>query len=171
MQGRKQFVPKLFTNFQLPERVPEDNFYRHLKEVIDLRWLYKATAKYYGTEGQVSIDPVVFFRFMMIGYLENIVSDRQIIKTASLRLDMLYFIGYDIDEALPWHSATLIHTTNNLKEAGDLKVEEIICDGNYSSGETLQYLEQEKITAVMFRIANNVLYGNNAWEKTADKRR
>src|SRR6266542_3659788 len=146
MQGIKQFVPKLFTNFQLPERVPEDNFYRHLKEVIDLRWLYKATAKYYGTEGQVSIDPVVFFRFMMIGYLENIVSDRQIIKTASLRLDMLYFIGYDIDEALPWHSATLIHTTNNLKEAGDLKVEEIICDGNYSSGETLQYLEQEKIT-------------------------
>ena len=316
MQGRKQFVPKLFTNFQLPERVPEDNFYRHLKEVIDLRWLYKATAKYYGTEGQVSIDPVVFFRFMMIGYLENIISDRQIIKTASLRLDMLYFIGYDIDEALPWHStlsrtrqlygeevfkklfkevlkqcidkgmvagkrqsidsvlvkanasmdsviereilkdaeqyadelkeddvqqkqqeqkqteteqktylkacgkeekknetkdkdkkskklsnethysptdpdacistktnkpvrlnylgqvsvdtahhvitnieahhadkrdseclvATLIHTTNNLKEAGDLKVEEIICDGNYSSGETLGYLEQEKIT-------------------------
>lgn len=104
MQGKKQYTPKLFTNFQLSERVPEDNFYRRLKEAIDLQWLYKATAKYYGTEGQESIDPVVFFGCMLIGYLENIIHDRQIIKTTGLRLDMLYFIGYDIDEALPWHS-------------------------------------------------------------------
>jgi len=39
-----------------------------------------------------------------------------------------------------------MNTVNNLKKTGDLKVEEVICDGNYSSGETLQYLEQEKIT-------------------------
>ena len=104
MQGKKRYQEKLFTSFQLSERVPEDNFYRRLKKAIDLSWLYKATAKYYGTEGQVSIDPVVFFRLMLTGYLENITSDRQIIRTASLRLDMLYFMGYDIDEPLPWHS-------------------------------------------------------------------
>jgi hypothetical protein len=34
--------------------VPEDNFYRRLKEAIDLGWLYKETSKYYGTEGQES---------------------------------------------------------------------------------------------------------------------
>lgn len=104
MQGKKYYAPKLFNSFQLSERVPEDNFYRRLKEAIDMQWLYKATKKYYGMEGQSSIDPVVFFRFMLVGYLENIISDREIIKTASLRLDMLYYIGYDIDEALPWHS-------------------------------------------------------------------
>lgn len=104
MQGKKYYTPKLFTSFQLPDRIPEDNFYRCLRDAIDLRWLYKETAKYYGTEGQESIDPIVFFRLMLIGYLENIGSDRQIIRTASLRLDMLYFIGYNIDEALPWHS-------------------------------------------------------------------
>lgn len=42
--------------------------------------------------------------------------------------------------------AALMHTTDNLKETGDLKVEEIICDGNYSSGQTLAYLEQENVT-------------------------
>jgi transposase len=31
-------------------------------------------------------------------------SDRRIINTARLRLDILYFIGYDLDEELPWHS-------------------------------------------------------------------
>lgn len=104
MQGKKDYTEKLFLHFQLSDKVPEDNFYRQLKPVLDLHWLYKATAKYYGTEGQDSIDPVVFFKLILIGYLENLSSDRRIINTASMRLDMLFFIGYDIDEPLPWHS-------------------------------------------------------------------
>ncbi|MFN2458599.1 MAG: transposase, partial [Chitinophagaceae bacterium] len=104
MQGKKHYNEKLFTNFQLSDRIPADNFYRRLKDLLDVHWLYKTTKQYYGTEGQQSIDPVVFFKLMLIGYLENLGSDRRIISTVSMRLDMLYFIGYDIDEALPWHS-------------------------------------------------------------------
>ena len=104
MQGKKDYTEKLFLNFQLSDKIPEDNFYRKLKLLLDLNWLYKATSKYYGTEGQESIDPVVFFKLILIGYLENLGSDRRIINTATMRLDMLFFIGYDIDEALPWHS-------------------------------------------------------------------
>ena len=47
---------------------------------------------------------MVFFKLMLIGYLENLCSDRRIVSMAKMRLDMLYFIGYDIDEPLPWHS-------------------------------------------------------------------
>lgn len=104
MQGRKQLAEKLFMSFQLSDRVAEENFYRKLKDILNLQWLYKRTKKYYGTEGQESIDPVVFFKLILIGYLENIASDRRIINTASMRLDMLFFIDYDIDEPLPWHS-------------------------------------------------------------------
>lgn len=104
MQGRKQHTEKLFLSFQLSDRVPTDNFYRKLKEMLDLKWLYKQTAKYYGSEGQQSIDPIVFFKLILIGYLENLGSDRRIINTVSMRMDMLFFIGYDIDEPLPWHS-------------------------------------------------------------------
>ncbi len=104
MQGKKIYQEKLFTQIQLSELVPEDNLYRRLKSILDMQWLYKATAKYYGTEGQVSIDPVVFFKLILIGYLENQPSDRRIINAVSMRLDMLYFIGYDIGEPLPWHS-------------------------------------------------------------------
>ena len=91
MQGRKQYTEQLFKTFQLSERVPEDNFYRRLKDLPDLKWLYAATKKYYGTEGQASIDPVVFFKLMLIGYLENLGSDRRIINTISMRLDMLLY--------------------------------------------------------------------------------
>lgn len=104
MQGKKNYQEKMFTSFQLSSRVPEDNVYRKLKDVLHLQWLYKTTSKYYGSEGQKSIDPVVFFKLILIGYLENLQSDRKIINTVSMRLDMLYFIGYDIDEELPWHS-------------------------------------------------------------------
>lgn len=104
MQGKKQYAEKLFTSFQLSSHVPADNFYRRLKESLDLQWLYKATAKYYGTEGQQSIDPVVFFKLVLIGYLENLNSDRKIIEHSKLRLDILFFLGYDLDEELPWHS-------------------------------------------------------------------
>jgi transposase len=104
MQGNKNFQEKLFTNFQLSDRVPEDNFYRKLNEILDLRFIKEATRKYYGNEGQQSIDPIVFFKLILIGYLENLASDRRIISTVSMRLDMLLFVGYNIDEALPWHS-------------------------------------------------------------------
>lgn len=121
MQGKKNYSEKLFTSFQLSERVPEDNFYRLLKKELDFKFLYRETEQYYGTEGQVSIDPVVFFKLMLVGYLENINSDRRIISFASLRLDVLFFIGYDIDEALPWHS-TLSRTRQLYGEEVFLKL-------------------------------------------------
>ncbi|MCK5590801.1 MAG: transposase, partial [Candidatus Pacebacteria bacterium] len=90
--------------FHLSERVPELNFYRRLRYILDLRFLYKLTEAYYGKEGQKSVDPVVFFKLCLVGYLENIISDRKIIDFCSMRLDVLFFLGYDIDEELPWHS-------------------------------------------------------------------
>jgi transposase len=104
MQGKKDYQEKLFAHFQLSDRVPETNFYRRLGGVLNLDYLYKLTRPYYGESGQKSIDPVVFFKLCLVGYLENIISDRDLIQHSSMRLDILYFLGYDIDEPLPWHS-------------------------------------------------------------------
>ena len=104
MQGKKVLQPKLFNSFNLVDRIPEHNFYRRLKSVLDLDFLYELTKPYYGSCGQKSIDPTVFFRLCLVGYLENIISDRQLIQHASMRLDILYFLDYDIDDELPWHS-------------------------------------------------------------------
>lgn len=104
MQGKKHYHEKLFVHFQLSNVVPEDNFYRRLKHILDLNFIYEKTKHYYGNEGQKSIDPVVFIKLMLIGYFENLNSDRRIIDHSRMRLDILYFIGYDIDEPLPWHS-------------------------------------------------------------------
>lgn len=104
MQGKKSYQEKLFSHFQLSDRVPDSNFYRRLKGVLDLDYLYPLTRQYYGESGQKSIDPVVFFKLCLVGYLENLISDRKLIEHCSMRLDILLFLGYDIDEELPWHS-------------------------------------------------------------------
>ncbi len=88
----------------LEQLVPADNFYRRLKKEIDLSWLYTATENYYGREGQESIDPVVFFKICLIGYINNINSDRRLAEYCADSLGIRLFLGYDIDEALPWHS-------------------------------------------------------------------
>ena len=116
MQGKKIYQEKLFNNFRLSDRVPKCSFYRRLASVLDLDYLYILTKPYYGLSGQKSIDPVVFFKLCLVGYLENIISDRKLITHSSMRLDILYFVGYDIDEELPWHS-TLSRTRQLFPES------------------------------------------------------
>lgn len=116
MQGKKVYHEKLFSNFRLSQKVPKANFYRRLKETLDLSFLYSITKPYYGNCGQKSIDPIVFYKLCLVGYLENIISDRKIIEHCSMRLDILYFLGFDIDEELPWHS-TLSRTRQLFPES------------------------------------------------------
>ena len=104
MQGKKIITPQFFYHQSLDEMVPQDNFYRKVNENLSLDFLYKATSKYYGKCGQESIDPVVFFKILMVGYLNNMNSDRALMRYCSNCLDIRLFLGYDINENLPFHS-------------------------------------------------------------------
>jgi transposase len=116
MLGQKDYNEKMYLSFSLSHKVPKDNFYRRLKGVLDLQFTRNMARPYYGKEGQKSIDPTVFFRLMLIGYLENIISDRQLMEHVGMRMDLLYFIDYDIDDPLPWHS-TISRTRKLLPDA------------------------------------------------------
>ena len=115
MQGRKEFTPQLFYNLSLDRLVPLDNYYRIIQRELSFDFLYQMTSKYYGKEGQKSIDPVVFFKILLVGYLNNINSDRSLIRYCSNCLDVRLFLGYDLNEDLPWHS-TISRTRQLLGE-------------------------------------------------------
>jgi transposase len=104
MQGRQEIQPKMFYQVTLDDLVPVDNFYRKLGQELDLAYLYKATAQYYGREGQESIDPTVFFKILLVGYFNNINSDRKLIEFCADSLAIRLFLKYDLDDPLPWHS-------------------------------------------------------------------
>jgi len=112
MQGKKKYEEKLFTSIQLSRRIPANNFYRKLKRNIDFDFIYKLTESLYGKSGKESLDPIVFFKLCLIRKQENISSDRKLISTCRIRLDLLYFLGYNLDEKLPAPS-TISHTRRN----------------------------------------------------------
>jgi transposase len=104
MLGKKKYEAKLMYNINLEEMVPDDNTYKLMCNFLDLRFLYKECEKFYGKTGKPSIDPVVFFKYQIYGYFENITGDRDLVRKASDSFAARYFLGYDIDEKLPWHS-------------------------------------------------------------------
>ena len=104
MQGRKIFHDRKRVDFCLSEAIPRHNLYYRLKEVLKLDFLPRQTKNYYGSCGHKSIDSEVFFKLCLIKHLENIDSDRHLLEICSLRLDLRYFLGYNLDEDLPWHS-------------------------------------------------------------------
>jgi transposase len=113
MVGKRKQFTNTCPSLIVESYVPKSNFYRRIKQLLNLDFLYQAVAPYYGTCGQKSIDPVVFFKLQLVAHFENICSDRALIEKSQLRLDILYFLEYNVNERLPCHS-TLSRTRKRL---------------------------------------------------------
>jgi transposase len=93
----------------LDELVAEDDRYRKLDRLVDWSFVREVAAPYYADEvGRPSIDPIVLVRLMVAGALEGIGSTRELLRQASVRLDLRRFLGYGLSERLPVHQ-TLSH--------------------------------------------------------------
>ena len=58
--------------------------------------------------GRPGIDPVVYFKMLMIGFFEGIESERQIAARCEDSLSLRGFLGYALEEATPDHSSMSI---------------------------------------------------------------
>ena len=104
MMGQKQFAPRLFHALSLQAMVPPDHLLRRLEAVVDLAFVRELCAGYYSRTGQPSIDPVVLFKMMLLGYLYGITSERRLAEECALHLAFRWYLGYDLDEPTPDHS-------------------------------------------------------------------
>jgi transposase len=104
--GYKAKTFKAHTEVSLEELVPQDNFYRHVEQVLNLSFVRDLVRDCYSPSmGRPSIDPVVFFKLQLIMFFEGIRSERQLMEMVSLNLAHRWFIGYDLDEPVPDHSS------------------------------------------------------------------
>lgn len=55
--------------------------------------------------GRPGIDPVVYFKMLMIGFFEGVESERQIAARCADSLSLRGFLGYALDEETPDHSS------------------------------------------------------------------
>jgi transposase len=54
--------------------------------------------------GRPPVDPAVYFKMLMVGFFENIASERGIAERCSDSISIRFFLGYDLTEATPDHS-------------------------------------------------------------------
>ena len=105
MRGMKKIAPKIFYSFSLDTAVPKDHLLRGLSSVVDFGFILRRTQDLYYHAGPQSVDPVVVVKVLLLDFLYNIGSVRETIRQCADRLSFRWFLGYDIDEALPTHSA------------------------------------------------------------------
>jgi transposase len=105
MLGHKQRLFKTHTRLSLEDLVPVSNFYRDVEAKLDLSFVRDLVQGCYSPVGRPSIDPVVFFKLQLIMFFEGIRSERQLMETVNVNLAHRWYIGYDLDEAVPDHSA------------------------------------------------------------------
>lgn len=97
--------PKIFyPHMNLEQRVPRTHLLRKIQEQIDFNFIYAEVRDTYGSNGNVSIPPPVILKMMLFLVLYNVRSERELMETIPLRLDWLWFLGYDIDSEVPDHS-------------------------------------------------------------------
>jgi transposase len=104
--GRKERVSKVHSVLCLEDLVPREHFYRQVETKLDLSFVRGLVAEVYSAgRGRPSIDPVVFFKLQLIMFFEGIRSERQLMEQVRVNLAYRWYIGYDLDEAVPDHSS------------------------------------------------------------------
>jgi transposase len=106
MMGQQTGIqPKIFyPHMNLEQRVPRTHLLRRIQEQIDFNFIYAEVRGTYGSNGNVSIPPPVILKMMLLLVLYNVRSERELMETIPMRLDWLWFLGYDIDSEVPDHS-------------------------------------------------------------------
>ena len=106
MMGRQQRIQKklFYTKFNLDQRVPKNHILRKVAKYIDFDFIYKEVKGKYGSNGNVSVPPAVILKMMLLLVFYNVRSERELMNTIPVRLDWLWFLGYDLDDEIPNHS-------------------------------------------------------------------
>lgn len=122
MGRRKQRQDTLFVLASDLPRSDGHPFYKKLNQLLAEakfdEWIERRCQQYYAQEekrGQPSIPPGKYFRMLLVGYFENIDSQRGIAWRCADSFSLREFLGVPLDEATPDHS-TMTNTRKRLPQ-------------------------------------------------------
>ena len=85
--------------------VPEDHFLRKLDSLVDFSFIYQETESCYcQNNGRPCIDPVILIKYLLIGFLFGVESERRIEQEIQVNMAYRWFLGLDMDDRVPDHS-------------------------------------------------------------------
>jgi transposase len=85
--------------------VPRDHLLRKIAKTIDFSFIREKVKELYCKDnGRPSVDPVVLFKMLFIGYLYGVRSERQLIKEIEVNVAYRWFLGFSLQSKVPHHS-------------------------------------------------------------------
>src|ERR1700681_1955043 len=99
MMGSKKRKFSTLIQVSLKEMVPQDHFYRHLEQTLDLSFVREFVQETYAGKGRPSIDPIVFFKLQLVMFFEGIRSERQLMRHAADRLSVLWYLVHNYERS------------------------------------------------------------------------
>ena len=92
--GHHEPQKELFSyQIDLDKRVRPDNPLRRIAEKIDFTFIREEVAKFYGKNGNESVDPVILLKMMFLLFYDNVASERELMRIVAERLDYMWFLG------------------------------------------------------------------------------
>ena len=80
-------------------------FLRKVEGIVDFRFIYELVRDLYCLDnGRPITDPVVLVKYLLIGFLYGIDSERRIEQEIEVNMAYRWFLGLDIGERVPDHS-------------------------------------------------------------------
>lgn len=106
MQGKLQSTEQSSVAFDFDSFIPKDHLLKKIDKIIDLNFIRKITEPCYcSNNGRPSIDPELFFRMLIIGYLHGIFSDRQLCREIHFNIAYRWFCKLGLSNKVPNHSS------------------------------------------------------------------
>ena len=89
----------------IEDLVPKGHFLRKLGSMLDLSFVYEETKELYSHRcGRPPYDPVVMVKYLLVGYLYGIPSERQIEQRIQTDVALRWYLGLDLFDRVPDHS-------------------------------------------------------------------
>jgi transposase len=102
MMGERDPQKRLWSyQVNLDKRVRSDHPLRRINGTLELDCVRREVPKFYGNKGNVSEDPVVIMKMMLLRFLDNVRSERELTRIIPERLDYMWFLGYGLDDTVP----------------------------------------------------------------------
>ena len=106
MQGKKKYNKQLSVFVNIEDLIPDNHYLRKINKIFDISFVRELTAECYSQRyGRPSIDPEVYFRMMVIGYLYEIEHDRKLCEEIKYNIAYRWYCRLHLDDSVPEHSS------------------------------------------------------------------
>jgi transposase len=108
----------------IEDLVPQDHLLRLMNQYIDFSFITDKVRAYYCEDnGRPSIDPIMLFKMLFVGYLFGIRSERQLEREIQTNIAYRWFLGLGLTDKVPDH--TTISWNRRLRFKGTTVFQEV----------------------------------------------